>query len=72
MPPVLVHSLHLLHSLCKQGYFDLQMSKLGLVTSATQIVATWLLGINLACWNLESDQAECQGLWTYCFKVVVF
>ncbi len=53
------YSLHLLHFLSNQGYFDFHMSKLGLGYIA--IAATWLLGINLTCSNLASDQAERQG-----------
>ena len=67
------YSLHLLHSLSNQGYSGLQMSKLGLVTSATYVamLATWLLGINLICSNLASDQADHQGPWVSCLEAGV-
>ena len=70
------YSLHLLHYLSSLGYFGLfglQMSKLGLVASATSaVVATYLLGINLNCSNLVSDQAERQGAWAPCYFPKIF
>ncbi len=50
----------------------LALSKLELVTSATELVTTWLLGINLACSNLASNQAKCQAPQTYCFTYRTF
>ncbi len=53
------YSFHLLHSLSNQGYFVLKIRISHFTYIA--IVATWLLGINLTCSNLASDQAEYQG-----------
>ncbi len=58
-----VYRVDFLHSLSNQGHFGLQISTLRLVTLPTQLVATWLLGINLICSYLASDQAERQGPW---------
>ncbi len=50
-----VYTVHLLHALANQGHYDLRMSKLGLVASATL-----QLGINIMFSYRASDQAECQ------------
>ncbi len=70
VPTVSVYMVHLLNFLYNQGHFAFQFSKLRLVTSATKLVATWLLDIKLTWSYLASDQVDPRGHWASWFNFV--
>ncbi len=57
------YSLHLPHSLANlwPSNVKIRISHVSYIA-----IATWLLGINLTCSNLASDQADRQGPWGSC------
>ncbi len=60
------YSLHLLHSLSNQGYFGLQISKLGLVTSATLSYSSYMAVrhinlTNVSIWQVAKQRIKAPG-----------